>query len=227
MTTHPNFPGLLQAFFTERLLQQRRASPETIAGYRDCFRLLLRFAAQRLGSPPSKLSLGELDAPFIGEFLDHLESKRSNGARTRNTRLAAIHSFFRYVSFQEPSYADLCRRVLAIPSKRYDRKQIEYLGREEIDALVATPDTTTWIGRRDRALLLTAIQTGLRASELIGLQRQAVVLGPELTFAARERAESSDVRPYARKWLELWRCGSASAPASPTHRSSPAVAAAP
>ena len=140
-------------------------------------------------------------------------------------RLAAIHSFFRYVSFQEPGYADLCRRVLTIPSKRYDRKQIEYLRREEIDALVAAPDTATWIGRRDRALLLTAIQTGLRTSELIGLQRQAVVLGTAFTFAARERAENSDVRPYATKSSKLWKLGSASVPASPTHRSSPAVAA--
>jgi len=177
MTTHPNFSGLVQAFFTERLLRQRRASPDTVAGYRDCFRLLLRFAAQRLGKPPSNLSLDDLNAPFIGEFLDHLESERSNGARTRNTRLAAIHSFFRYVSFQEPSCAELCQRVLAIPSKRYERKPIEYLRRDEIDAIVAAPDTATWIGRRDRALLMVAIQTGLRASELIGLQRQAVVLG--------------------------------------------------
>jgi site-specific recombinase XerD len=177
MTTHPNLPGLVQAFFTERLQQQRRASTDTVAGYRDCFRLLLRFAAQRLRKSPSNLSLGDLNAPFIGEFLDHLESERSNGARTRNTRLAAIHSFFRYVSFQEPSCAELCHRVLAIPSKRYERRPIEYLRRDEIDAIVAAPDTATWIGRRDRALLLLAIQTGLRVSELIGLQRQTVVLG--------------------------------------------------
>lgn len=207
MTTHPNFPGLLQAFFTERLLQQRRASPETIAGYRDCFRLLLRFAAQRLGSPPSKLSLDELDAPFIGEFLDHLESKRSNGARTRNTRLAAIHSFFRYVSFQEPSYADLCRRVLTIPSKRYDRKPVEYLSREEIDALVAAPDTATWIGRRDRALLLTAIQTGLRVSELVGLQRQAVVLetGAHVRCQGKGRKQRcTPLRQEVVRVMETW-----------------------
>lgn len=177
MTTRPNLPGLIQAFFTERLLEQRRASPETVAGYRDCFRLLLRFAARRLGRSPSKLSLDDLSSPFIGEFLDHLESERSNGARTRNTRLAAIHSFFRYVSFQEPGCAELCQRVLAIPSKRYERRPIEYLRRDEIDAIVAAPDTATWIGRRDRALLLVAIQTGMRVSELIGLQRQSIVLG--------------------------------------------------
>src|SRR5206468_11423009 len=116
--------GLVQAFFTDRLLRQRRASPHTVAGYRDTFRLLLRFAARRLGKAPSKLSLKDLDAPFVGDFLDHLEKERGNGARSRNTRLAAIHSFFRYLSFQEPAYADQCRRILAIPSKRYDRRLI-------------------------------------------------------------------------------------------------------
>ena len=177
MTTNTNFPGLVQAFFTDRLLRQRGASPNTVAGYRDSFRLLLQFAAKRLGKDPSNLSLEDLDAPFLGDFLDHLEKDRSNSARTRNTRLAAIHSFFRYVSFYEPRCVDLCRRVLAISSKRYERRQIEYLTRDEIDALLAAPDTTTWIGRRDQALLLVDIQTGLRVSELIGLQRNAVVLG--------------------------------------------------
>ena len=177
MTTHTDFPELVQAFFTERLLRQRKASPETVAGYRDAFRLLLRFATRRLKKEPSKLALKELDARFIGEFLDHLEVERSNSVRTRNARLAAIHSFFRYVSFEEPSCADLCRRILAIPSKRYERRPIAYLTREDIDALVAAPDTTTWIGRRDQVLLLVAIQTGLRVSELIGLQRQDVRLG--------------------------------------------------
>jgi integrase/recombinase XerD len=177
MSPDTNFSGLVQAFFTDRLLRQRRASPNTVAGYRDTFRLLLRFAKQRLGKAPSKLSLTDLDAPFVGDFLDHLENERRNGARSRNTRLAAIHSFFQYLSFQEPAYADQCRRILAIPSKRYERRQIEYLTAEEIDALLAAPDRTTWIGRRDRALLLVAIQTGLRVSELIGLRRDDIILG--------------------------------------------------
>ena len=177
MTTNTNFPRLVQTFFTDRLLRQRGASPNTVAGYRDSFRLLLQFAAERLGKDPSNLSLEDLDAPFLGDFLDHLEKDRSNSARTRNTRLAAIHSFFRYVSFHEPRCVDLCRRVLAIPSKRYERRPIEYLTRDEIDALLAAPDTTTWIGRRDQALLLVGIQTGLRVSELTGLKRNAVVLG--------------------------------------------------
>ena len=177
MKASTNFSGLVQSFFTDRLLRQRKASPHTVAGYRDTFRLLLRFAAQRLGKVPSKLSLEELDAPFVGEFLDHLEKERGVAARSRNTRLAAIHSFFQYVSFQEPTHADQCRRVLAIPSKRYERRLIEHLKPEEIDALLAAPDRATWIGRRDRALLLVAIQTGLRVSELIGLRRDDVVLG--------------------------------------------------
>lgn len=178
MTTNANFSALVQGFFTDRLLRQRRASPHTLAGYRDTFRLLLQFAAGRLGKVPSRLTLEELDAAFIGDFLDHLEKERRNSARSRNTRLAAIHAFFHYVSFQEPAHGEQCRRVLAIPTKRYERRLIEHLGKEEIDALVAAPDKTTWRGRRDHALLLVAIQTGLRVSELIGLQRQDVVLGP-------------------------------------------------
>ncbi len=177
MRTDTDFSRLVQAFFTDRLLRQRRASPHTVAGYRDTFRLLLRFAKERLGKAPSKLSLTDLDARFVGDFLDHLEKGRGNGARSRNTRLAAIHSFFHYVALQEPAYAEQCRRILAIPSKRYERRLIEYLTAEEIDALLAAPDRTTWIGRRDRALLLVAIQTGLRVSELIGLRRDDVVLG--------------------------------------------------
>jgi integrase/recombinase XerD len=177
MNTGTNLSGLVQAFFTDRLLRQRRASPHTVAGYRDTFRLLLRFAARRLGKAPSKLSLEELDAPFVGEFLDHLEKERGNTARSRNTRLAAIHSFFHYVTFQDPVNFDLCRRVLAIPSKRYERRLIEHLTPEEIDALLGAPDKATWIGRRDRVLLMVAIQTGLRVSELIGLRRDHVTLG--------------------------------------------------
>jgi integrase/recombinase XerD len=177
MRTDTDFSRLVQAFFTDRLLRQRRASPHTVAGYRDTFRLLLRFAKERLGKVPSKLSLTDLDARFVGDFLDHLEKGRGNGARSRNTRLAAIHSFFHYVALQEPAYAEQCRRILAIPSKQYERRLIEYLTAEEIDALLAAPDQTTWIGRRDRALLLVAIQTGLRVSELIGLRRDDVVLG--------------------------------------------------
>jgi site-specific recombinase XerD len=172
-----NFPALLQSFFTQRMFEQRRSSGHTIAGYRDAFRLLLRFAAEQLGKTPSNLLLEDLDASLICQFLDHLERDRGNTARTRNARLAAIHSFFRYVALEEPAHALLCQRVLAIPNKRHERRLIEFLQREEVDALVAAPNPSTWIGRRDRTFLIVAVQTGLRVSELIGLRCQDVVLG--------------------------------------------------
>ena len=175
--TAATLPALVQAFFTDRLLRQRRASPHTVAGYRDTFRLLLRFAFEELGKTPTELEIEDLDAPFIGGFLDHLEARRGNTARTRNARLAAIRSFFRYVALSEPAHALLCQRVLAMPSKRQERQPIEFLDRPEIDALLAAPDSSTWTGRRDRTLLLVVIQTGLRVSELIGLRNEDVVLG--------------------------------------------------
>ena len=144
-------PSLLQAFFTDRLLRQQRASPHTVAGYRDSFRLLFRFAKERLGKEPSNLTIDDLSVSFIGDFLDHLENHRKNSARTRNIRLAAIHSFFQYVTFEEPAHALLCQRILAIPTKRYERRPIELLNRDEIDALLGSANLSTLIGRRDRA----------------------------------------------------------------------------
>jgi len=177
MTTSADFPGLLEAFFTDRLMRQRQASPHTIASYRDTFRLLLEFVQLRLRKAPSALSIKDLDAPLIGAFLDHLEGRRGISARTRNVRLAAIHSFFKYAAFHQPAQSAVIQRVLAMPSKRYDRAPIEFLDRSEVDALVAAVDQRTWIGRRDRALLLLAVQSGLRVSELVGLRCQDVVLG--------------------------------------------------
>ena len=177
MSTDTRFPALLAAFFTDRLMQQRQASPHTIASYRDSFRLLLQFAQQRLKKPPSSLAMEDLDTPFIGAFLDYLEKERHNSARSRNSRLAAIHSFFRYVMWQEPQYAALAQRVLAMPSKRYTRRPVTYLTPPEADALLAAPDPNTWAGRRDRTLLLIAVQSGLRASELTGLRCEDIVLG--------------------------------------------------
>ena len=171
------FPALLQTFFTERLLQQRCASPHTIAAYRNTFRLLLRFATGRLGRAASSLVLADLDAALVSEFLDHLERERGNSARSRNARLAGIRAFFRYVALSEPGHALHCQRVLAIPSKRFERGIVEFLGDEEAEAILAAPDISTWIGRRDRALLLVAIQTGLRVSELTALRRQDVAFG--------------------------------------------------
>jgi site-specific recombinase XerD len=223
MRTVANFSGLVQAFFTDRLLRQRRASPNTVAGYRDTFRLLLRFAKERLGKAPAKLSLEDLDVAFVGDFLDHLEKGRGNGARSRNTRLAAIHSFFQYVSFQEPAHAAQCRRVLAIPSKRYQRRQIEYLTAQEIDALLAAPDKTTWIGRRDRAMLLVAIQTGLRVSELIGLRREDIVLGTGAYVRCEGKGRKQRCTPLRQEAVEVmaqWLRECPSEPATPAFPSS-------
>jgi site-specific recombinase XerD len=223
MSTRTNFSALVQGFFTDRLQRQRRASPHTVAGYRDTFRLLLRFAAGRLGKAPSRLTLEELDAAFIGDFLDHLEKERRNSARSRNTRLAAIHAFFHYVSFQEPAHAEQCRRIRAIPSKRYERRLIEYLSKDEIDALVAAPDKTTWRGRRDHALLVVAIQTGLRVSELIGLQRKDVALGtgPHLGCEGKGRKQRcTPLRQEAVAVLTWWLCECPAEPATSVFPSS-------
>ncbi len=176
MTTLTSLPSLLQAFFTDRLIKGRSASPHTIASYRDTFRLLLSFAGTHLRRPPSELTLDDLNAPFIGAFLDHIQRHRHNGVRTRNLRLTAIRSFFRYAAFQEPGRSALIQRVLAMPIKRYDRALIDFLSPHEIQALLAAPDTASALGRRDRALLLLAIQTGLRLSELISLRRRDIVL---------------------------------------------------
>jgi integrase/recombinase XerD len=167
----------LEAFFTERLLHQRRASSHTIAAYRDSFRLLLGFAHRHTGTPPCQLAIDDLDAPLIGAFLDHLETERGNGVRTRNARLAAIHSLFHYASFRHPEHAAVIQRVLAIPPKRCDKALVSFLTRPEVDGLLAAPDRGTWIGRRDHALLLVTIQTGLRVSELTGLTRGDIHLG--------------------------------------------------
>lgn len=175
--TNSILPALLQRFFTDRLLGQLGASPHTVACYRDAFRLLLRFAAKQLGRAPSDLRLEELNAAFLAQFLDHVEVTRRCSARTRNARLSALHAFFRYVALEEPAYALHCQRVLAIPAKRHERRPVEFLTEEEIGALVAAPDPTTWIGRRDQTLLLVAVKTGLRNCELTALRRLDVVLG--------------------------------------------------
>jgi len=148
----PTFPRLLEAYFPDRLMRQRQASPHTIASYRDTFCLLLRFAQQRLHKAPSTLTLEDLDAPFLSAFLEHLEQERGNGAVSRNARLAALHSFFRYVAFQAPHHSALIQRVLAIPSKRAEQRPIAFLTRVECEALLAAPDPQTWAGRRDRTL---------------------------------------------------------------------------
>lgn len=202
-------PALLQGFFTDRLTSQRQASGHTIAAYRDTFRLLLAFATETLGQSPSDLALEDLDATVIGEFLDHLQKRRGNSARTRNARLAAIRSFYSYVALTEPACSLICQRVLAIPNMRHEKRPIEFLSRNEIDALLAAPSLSTSTGRRDRALLLLAVQTGLRVSEIIGLRCADVVLGTgaHVRCTGKGRKERStplrkDVAKTMRAWIE-------------------------
>jgi len=173
--TTPALSVLIERFFTERLI--RRVSPHTIASYRDTLRLLFKFVEVRLHTLPSELTLLQLDVPLITAFLNDLETQRSVSARTRNLRLTAIRSFFRFLSFEEPAYGAHIQRVLAIPTKRYQRKLVPFLTRPEVEALVAAPDRTTWVGRRDYTLLLLAVQTGLRLSEITSLNRDALSLG--------------------------------------------------
>jgi integrase/recombinase XerD len=198
----------LEAFFTDRLYRQRGASPNTVASYRDTFRLLLCFVHSRIGKEPCQLDLADLDAPLIGAFLHYLEAERSNSVRTRNARLAAVHSLFRFAAFRHPEHGALIQRVLAIPHKRFDRALVCFLDRLEIDALLASPDRQTWIGRRDHALLLVAVQTGLRVSELIGLTRGDVHLGTgaHLRCDGKGRKErrtpvTASTRSILREWM--------------------------
>lgn len=217
----------LEAFFTERLARQRQASPNTILAYRDSFRLLLSFAQQRTRKAPSQMDLQDLDAPLIGAFLDHLEKDRGSSVRTRNARLAAVHSFFHFASFRHPEHLALIQRVLAIPTKRFDRALISFLARPEIDALLGSPDRTTWIGRRDHALLLLAIQTGLRLSELIQLHCQDVQLGAGAHVRCQGKGRKERCTPLTAQtvavlnaWLRELQCQPGD-PLFPSHHGSP------
>ena len=225
MTTISTLPSLVQAFFMDRLMQQRQASPHTVASYRDTFRLLLQFAQQRLGKAPSNLTVPELDTPLLGAFLNHLERERKNSARSRNVRLAAIHSFFRYVALHAPEHSAVAQRVLAMPSKRYLRCPIAFLTPVEVDALLAAPDLTTWSERRDRALLMLAVQTGLRAAELTGLRCEDIVLGSGAHVRCEGKGRKARCTPLRkdtvlvmRSWLRE-RQGQPCEPVFPTTRS--------
>src|SRR3977135_439101 len=177
MKTHALAP-YLQRFFTERLGTQLKASPNTIISYRDTFRLLLRYAAEQLKRAPTTLEIADIDADLVGLFLADIEKTRGNAVRSRNTRLAAIRSFFKYVAVNEPQLLHHCQRVLAMPSKRYEKRTIDYLTRAEIEAVIVAAALTAGHGRRARALLVLALQTGLRVSELINLSGRDIVLGP-------------------------------------------------
>jgi site-specific recombinase XerD len=176
MTAGTSLAPLLERFFTQRLMQERRVSPHTIGSYRDTFRLFLKFTQQRLHKPPCALLFEEIDAPLIVAFLDDLEKQRGVSVRSRNLRLTAIHSLFRYLAFELPTHAAQIQRVLAIPSKRFTRTLVRFLTRQESDALLAAPDRRTWFGRRDHAFILMAAQTGLRLSEITGATREDLVL---------------------------------------------------
>jgi len=209
MKGESTFAALLEGFFTQRLMQQRHASAHTIASYRDTFRLLLQFIQRRLHKAPSMLALEDIDAPLVVAFLDDLETARSVTARTRNLRLTAIHSFFRYVAFEAPRHAALIQRVLAIPTKRFKRRLVPFLSRQEVDALLAVPDQRTWSGRRDHALILLAVQTGLRLSELTGLRQEDlhVGTGAHVRVVGKGRKErctplSKNTRAVVAAWLK-------------------------
>ena len=176
MTSATDFATRLAGFFTERLMQQRQASPNTIASYRDTFRLLLQFAQHQLDKPPADLTFEDLNAALVAAFLDDLETRRGVSARSRNLRLSAIRSFLSYVSYLEPAHLARFQQILAIPPKRHDRRLVGFLTRDEVDALLAAPNRQTWIGRRDAAWLLLMFQTGLRLSEMTGLHRTDVML---------------------------------------------------
>ena len=199
---------LLEAFFTERLVGQRQASPHTIAAYRDTLCLLLRFVQRQTGKAPYQLTLTDLDAPLIGAFLDHLESERGVSVRTRNARLTAIRSLFHFAAYRHPEHAALIGRVLAIPSKRTDKALVTFLTDEEMNALLAGPDRSTQLGRRDHALLVLALQTGLRVSELTSLNRADIELGTggHVRVTGKGRKERitplrQDTRAVLRAWL--------------------------
>ena len=223
MTTgkaHAPLPSHVQRFFADWLIAQREASSHTVASYRDAFRLLLGYASRQLGRQPTDLSVADIDAELVAGFLSHIEDGRGNGVRTRNARRAAIHCFFRFVAIREPALLLHCQQVLAIPAKREAKRPVDFLDREEVAALLATPDLSTPIGRRDRTLLLVALQTGLRVSELIGLNVGDAVLGPPSQPHVRCRGKgrkerSTPLRNDSAKALAEWLPERGGAPPEP------------
>ncbi len=218
------FAPTIEAFFTERLITQCRVSPSTVESYRDTLRLLFVFAEERLGKAPSSLDVTDVDYHLVSSFLSHLEQDRGNAPRTRNTRLAAVHSLFRYAALRHPEHAGSIHRVLSIPSKRHDRREVNYLEVDEVDALLAAPDTATWLGRRDHALLTLAVQTGLRVSELTRLDCGDVELGRGAYVHCHGKGRKERSTPLIKvtvKVLGLWmkeRAGQPLQPLFPTLR---------
>jgi len=216
--------ALVQKFFTDRLYAQMEASPHTIASYRDTFRLLLTFAGEKTGRSPMVLNIDDLSAEMIGVFLDDIETTRKNSVRSRNTRLAAIRSFFRFAALHEPAYMFHCQKILSMPSKRYVKRNVEFLNAQEMQALLNAPDCSTWIGRRDLAILTIALQAGLRASELVNIQCCDIMLetGAHVRCEGKGRKHrATPLRREAVTTLKNWskeRRGSDHDPLFPTMR---------
>jgi integrase/recombinase XerD len=223
MTT-ATLPALVQHFFTDRLCTQLAASPNTIAAYRDTFRLLLQFASEQTGKAPTQLTVEQVDVTLVADFLTHVEDKRRNSARSRNARLAAIRSFFRFVALKEPAHLLHCQKILAMPSKRYERRTVEFLDRAEMNSLLAAPDRSTWAGRRDHAILSVALQTGLRVSEIINLRRRDIVTGTGAHIRCEGKGRKQRCTPLRQeviKVLDVWlkeRAGLDDDPLFPTMR---------
>lgn len=203
MSSATTLPSLIQRFFTDRLCVQMEASRHTIAGYRDTFRLLVKYASARCRKPPVKLTVEDFDADLVADFLTHCETVRGNSARSWNTRLAAIRSFFRYVAITDPTWLLHCQRILAMPSKRHVKRTVTFLDSEEIEALLAAPDQSTWTGRRDRMLLTLAVETGLRASELVGLTCGDVVFGTGAHIRCMGKGRKERGTPLRRETAKL------------------------
>ncbi|HEX5997728.1 MAG TPA: tyrosine-type recombinase/integrase, partial [Jiangellales bacterium] len=195
----------VQAFFTERLISQRQASPHTITAYRDAIRMLLLFASSRTAKPLSKLDFADLDAAVVAAFLDHLERERANSIRSRNARLSAIHSLFAFAALHHPEHSDDIARVLSIPAKRADHRIIEFLTDEEVDELLGQPDRSTRTGRRDQAMLHLAVQTGLRASEITSLRCRDIHLGTGPHVSCMGKGRKRRVTPLTAETVELLR----------------------
>lgn len=195
----------LESWFTDRLIGQRHASPNTVSAYRDTWRLLLGFVQSRTGKQPSRLDMADLDAELIGGFLNHLEQERHNSIRTRNARLAAIRSFYRYAAPRHPEHASLIARVLDIPTKRGERKEVCYLDQDEADALLDAPDRETWTGRRDHTLLDLAVETGLRVSELTYLRVGDIQLGTGAHVRCRGKGRKQRCTPLSKETVALLR----------------------
>lgn len=208
----------LEAFFIDRMLAQRQASPNTIAAYRTSLRLLLGFSAGRLHKQPCEIDIGDLDASLVAAFLDHLERERGNGIRTRNNRLAAIHSLFGYAALRHPEHAASIQRVLAIPPRRFERNLVTFLTEEEVDALLAACDRSTWTGRRDHAMIVLTVQTGLRISELARLDREDVQLGTGAHVHCLGKGRKERRTPLTAQTvevLEVWLAERGGAPPDP------------